>query len=251
MTSTKVLSNQRVTVLAGLASGISVWANPSLAELTALTNVSSAVNWNSFDLNVKPSDQKDDRTLTDGAGAQSRGSYINFGGAIELVMPMPSDTSSMYRTAYNIFSTMRVELVVAMRYGPLNSTAPAASDEWNIFHVTTDAVAFGQGDVSKFYKVMLVPKDDIVTNYIVPPASPVAITTGALTTTATIGKVILAYATYQGWDITKDATWTTSDGTKLQVVHPGVFLVIAAGTPTITAAYPGATASTPLATTLS
>lgn len=249
--STKVLSNQRVTVLAGLASGISVWANPSLAELTALTNVSGAVNWNSFDLNVKPSDHKDDRTLTDGAGAQSRSGYINFGGGLELVYPAPADTSSIYRTAYNLFSTMRVELVVAVRYGPLNSTAAAAGDEWNIYHVTTDAVSFGQGDVSKFYKVNLLPKDDVVTNYIVPPGTAVAITTSALSTTGTTGKVLLVSALYQGWDITNDATWTTSDGTKLQVVHPGIFLIVAAGSPTIQASYPGATPSTALATTLS
>jgi len=95
----KILSNQRVTVLAGLSSGIASWTATSLANLEALTNVSGAVNWNSFDLNIQASEQSDDRTLTDGAGAQSRG-YTNFGGTLELVHPKPDDTTSVFRQAY-------------------------------------------------------------------------------------------------------------------------------------------------------
>jgi hypothetical protein len=177
--SNKVLSNQRVAVRAGLASAISSWAHPTLAELTALTDVSGAVNWNSFDLNIQASDQKDDRTLTDAAGAQSRSPYVNFGGNLQFVMPRTDDSASVFRTAYNIFSTMRVELVVAVRYGKLNSVAPAAGDRWTFYHVIVDQVSFGQGDVSKFYQVNLKPRDDIAVNYIVPVATPTAITTAA------------------------------------------------------------------------
>ena len=248
--STKVLSNQRVTVLAGLASGVASWANPTLVEIEALTNVSGAVNWNSFDLNIKASDQKDDRTLTDGAGAQSRG-FTNFGGNLQLVNPRPDDTASVFRTAYNIFSTPRVELVVAVRYGPLNSTAPAAADRWTIYHVVTDAVSFGENDVSKFYQVTLVARDDILVGYILPPTVATTITVTALTATTTVGKLVFASAAYQGWDITKAATWVSSDETKLIQVHPGIFLATGAGSPTITAKYPGATDSTPTAITVS
>ena len=114
--STKVLSNQRVTVLAGLASAIADWNEVELSELQALQNVSGAVNWDAFELNLQASQQSDDRTLTDGAGAQSRG-FTNFGGTLQFVNPRPDDASSIFRTAYNIFSTPRVELVVAVRYG--------------------------------------------------------------------------------------------------------------------------------------
>lgn len=246
----KVLSNQRVTVLAGLASAISNWANPTLAELTALTNVSGAVNWDGFDLNIQASEQSDDRTLTDGAGAQSRG-YTNFGGGIQFVHPQPTDTSSIFRLAYNLFSTPRVELVVAVRYGKLNSTAPAAGDRFTIYRLIVDAPAIGQNDVSKFYNVTLVARDTILVQYIVPPASPATIVVTLLAATATVGKVILAKAVYQGWDVTHEVTWVVSDATKLEQVGPGLFLWKAAGTPTIGATYPGATAATPVATTLS
>lgn len=239
---TKVLSNQRVTVLAGLASGISDWASPTLAELTALTNVSGAVNWNSFDLNIQASQQSDDRTLTDGAGAQSRG-FTNFGGGLEMVNPRVDDLGSIYRTAYDIFSTPRVELVVAVRYGPLNSTAPAAGDRWTMYHLITDAVAFGKGDVSTYYQINLIARDDVLVGYIVPAASPATITVTILDNTVAAGALVFASAAYEGWPVTKEVTWTSSDETKLLPVHPGIFRALAAGTPTITASYPGATSS--------
>ena len=247
----KVLSNQRVTVLAGLASGISNWKTPLLSELVALTNVSGALNWNTFGLNLKASDQKDDRTLTDAAGAQSRG-FTNFGGNLQFVHPMPTDTTSVFRTAYTLFSTPRVELVVAVRYGKSNALAPVAGDKWTVYHVVTDAVTFDHNDVSRFYQVSLVARDDIMVGYIVPPGTAVAITTAALALTGTVaaGTLIFASALYQGYDITKAATWVSSDETKLTLVHPGIFKVLGAGTPTMKAQYPGATDSTPLATTL-
>lgn len=248
--SEKINSNQNVTVIAGLASGIANWATPALAELVAFTNVSTAVNWNSFAINIQASPQQDDRTLTDAAGAQSRG-LTQFGGSIELVNPKVDDTSSIYRTAYNIFSTPRVELAVAVRYGKKNSLAPAAGDRWYVYHVIVDATSFGKNDVSHYYRVNLKPRDDIAPNYIVPPSSPVAITQTIIDNTVVVGDLVFAKAVYQGWDITKAATWVSSDSTKLELVHPGIFRSLATGTPTISAKYPGATDSTPGTVTIS
>jgi hypothetical protein len=240
--SEKVLSNQRVTVLAGLASGITDWAEVTLAELTALTNVSGAVNWDSFDLNLQASQQSDDRTLTDGAGAQSRG-YTNFGGALQFVNPRVDDLASVYRTAYDIFSTPRVELVVAVRYGKPNSSAPAAGDRFTIYHVITDAVSFGQGDVSKFYSVNLIARDDILPNYIVPAASPATITITVVDASVGVDDLVFVSAAYEGWDVTKEVTWVSSDETDIIMVHPGIFQAKGTGTPTVKATYPGATDS--------
>jgi hypothetical protein len=241
--STKVLSNQRVTVLAGLSSAIADWTEPSLSNLAALTNVSGAVNWNSFDLNIQASEQNDDRTLTDGAGAQSRG-FTNFGGGLQFVNPRVDDLASIYRTAYNIFSNLRVELVVAVRYGKKNAMVPAAGDKWTIYRLMTDAVVFGQGDVSKYYGVDLIARDDILPNYIVPAASPAIITVTMLSATAAVGALVFASAQYQGWDVTKAVTWVSSDETKLIEVHPGIFKALASGAATITAKYPGGLDST-------
>jgi len=247
--STKVLSNQRVTVLAGLSSAIADWSKPTLAELVALTNVSGAVNWDSFDLNIQASEQSDDRTLTDGAGAQSRG-FTNFGGNMQFVMPRPEDTASIYRQAYDLFSTPRVELVVAVRYGKLNSTAPAAADQFTVYRVVVDAPAFGQNDVSKYFGVNLIARDDILPNYIVPPASPVAPVVTVLDASVTVGDLVFASAVYQGREATKIVDWVSSDETKLVEVHPGIFLTLGTGTPTLVAKYPGATNSTAATVTI-
>jgi hypothetical protein len=246
---TKVLSNQRVTVMVGLASSISDFSSPETAELAAMTNVSGAINWNSFDINVQASDQQDDRTLTDGAGAQSRG-FTNFGGSLELVTPTPSDAASIYRVAYTLMSTPRVELVVAIRYGKLSSLPPVASDEWNIFRVMTDAVAFGQSEVSKYYTVALIPRDDVLVSYILPAATPTAVSVAVLDASIAVGDLVFASALYQGRRITKSATWTSSDEALLTVVHPGIFRALAIGSPTISATYPGGTASTAAAITI-
>jgi hypothetical protein len=247
--STKVLSNQRVTVLAGPAAGVSSWAHPLLADLTELENISEAVNWDSFDLNLQGSEQNDDRTLTDGAGAQSRG-FTNFGGTLQLVSPPVGDTASKYKVAYDILSDMRVELVVAVRYGKLNSQAPAAGDRWYIYHVMTDATAFGQNDVSKFYSVTLIARDDVLPNYIVPAASPATIVKTILDASVAVGDLVFISSEYEGWDITKSAEYVISDETKLVMVHPGIFRAIATGAPTVTVKYPGATSSTAGAVTI-
>lgn len=241
--SVKILSNQNVTVRAGLASAIADWKKPTLAELAALTNVSGAVNWDSFDLNIQASEQVDDRTLTDAAGAQSRG-FTNFGGTLQLVNPRVDDSSSVYRTAYDIFSSPRVELAVAVRYGKSNASPVAAGDKWTVYHVITDAVGFGQNDVSRYYSVNLIARDDIVARYIVPAASPTAVAVTVLDNTVGVGDLVFASALYEGWDITKSADWVVSNEALLVEVHPGIFQAKAVGTPTIKATYPGATDST-------
>lgn len=241
--STKVYSNQRVTVRAGLASAITDWDHALLSEINGLTNVSGAVNWNAFDLNIRASEQQDDRTLTDAAGAQSRG-FTQFGGTLEFVHPRPEDTASIYRTAYDIFSTPRVELAVAVRYGPKNSLAASAGDKWTLYHVIVDAPRIGQNEVSKNYAVTLVARDDVLPNYIVPAASPTAVTISVVDAAVSVGDLVFVSAAYQGWDVTKSATYLSSDETKLEMVHPGIFRAKAAGTPTVKARYPGGTDST-------
>lgn len=247
---TKVLSNQRVAVRAGLASAVSDWSAATLAEITALTDVSGAVNWSSFDLNIQASQQTDDRTLTDGAGSQSRSPFTSFGGPMEFVNPRVDDSASVFRTAYDIFATPRVELAVAVRYGRLNSAAPAAGDRWTVYHVITDAVAFGANDVSRYYSVNMIARDDILPDYILPAASPSAVVVDEVSAAVSVGDLVFASAAYEGWDITKEATWTSSDEGDLVAVHPGIFRAVAAGAPTITASYPGSGAATPVAITI-
>lgn len=255
MTDTRQTANQHVTVWAGPDTGISNWLNgPTLAECTALTNISGAVNWDSFSLNLQASDQNDDRTLTDAAGAKERG-LTNFGGDIELVQPVPGDTTSIYAIAYNIFKGDRTKLAVVVRVGPLNSTAPAAGDVVNAYHVLRDADDLVRATTSKpsyAYKVNLLAQDDVAVNAIIPAATPAAATlTRAGSSNLTVGTPDFLKATYQGRNITVGATYTVSDPTKVLVTPHGCIIPLATGTATVIASYPGGAASTPLSLTVS
>jgi hypothetical protein len=255
MTDTRLVANQRVTVWAGPDSGISNWTNgPTLAECNALVNISGAVNWDSFDLNLQASDQQDDRTLTDAAGAKSRG-LANFGGNLELVQPTPDDTSSIYRIAYNIFKGDRTKLAVVVRVGPLNSTAAAAGDVVNAYHVLRDADDYVRADQNKpsyAYKVNLLAQDDVSINAIIPAATP-----GAATVTRigsgdlTVGTPDFLKVTYQGRNVTVGATYVVSDPSVLLVTPHGCIVPLSSGDATVTASYPGGTTSTALDITVS
>lgn len=253
MTDTRQTANQHVTVWCGPDTGISNWLNgPTLAECTALTNISGAVNWDSFSLNLQASDQNDDRTLTDAAGAKERG-LTNFGGDIELVQPVPGDTTSIYAIAYNIFKGDRTKLAVVVRVGPLNSTAPAAGDVVNAYHVLRDADDLVRATTSKpsyAYKVNLLAQDDVAVNAIIPAATPTAATVTASSSSLTVGVPAFLKTTYQGRNVTVGATYTVSDPTKAIVTPHGCVIPLAAGSVSVTASYPGGAASTALALTI-
>lgn len=254
MTDSRVVANQRITVWVGPDSGIANWTNgPTLAEVGALTNISGAVNWDSFDLNIQASDQQDDRTLTDAAGAKSRG-LANFGGNLELVQPRPDDSSSIYRIAYNIFKGDRTKLAVVIRAVALNSTAVAAGDVVNAYHVLRDAddlVRADQNKPSYAYKVNLLAQDDVAVNAIIPSGTPTATTlTRAGSGNLTVGAPDFLKATYEGVNITVGATYTVSDPTVVLVTPHGCIIPLADGTATVTAQYPGGLASTALSLTV-
>lgn len=255
MTDVRVLSNQRVTVLAGPDTGIANWANgPTLAECAALLNISAAVNWDSFDFNLQASDQQDDRTLVDGAGAKSRG-LSNFGGNVELVTPQPTDTSSIYRLAYNVFRGDRSKLALVIRVGPLNSTASAAGDVVNAYHVLRDAddlIRANQNKPSYAVKVNLLAQNDVAVNAIVPAASPATVTlTRVGAGSLTVGTTDFLKATYQSRNVTTKAQYTVSDPTVALVTPHGCIIPLKSGTANITATIPGGTVSTAVAVTVS
>ena len=255
MTDTRVVANQLVTVWAGPDTGISNWVNgPTLDECNALVNISAAVNWDSYDLNVQASDSQDDRTLTDAAGAKSRG-LANFGGNLELVQPTPDDTSSIYWTAYNIFRGDRSKLAVVVRIGKNNSLPAAAGDVLNAYHLLRDADDLVRADSNKpsyAYKVNLLAQDDVAINAIVPSATPTAATlTRAGTGSLTVGTPDFLKAAYENVNITLGADYVVADPTVALVTPHGCLIPIATGTTTVTAQYPGGLPSTPLSVTVS
>lgn len=249
---TRVLANGLVTVFIGPESAISNFEAPTLAELQSLTNVSAAVNWDSFSFNVQASATTADRTLTDAAGAKSR-QQPNFGGDIEFVTPQPGDTSSIYRTTYNILKGDRPRLAVVIRVNKSNALPIASGDVVNTYRVLADAhslVRASQNKPSYGYKVNFTPQDDIGVNCVVPAASAAALTLTPSTLSVAVNGVKFLNSAYQGVNVTVGAQYTSSDPTKAVVTEHGAVVGIAAGSANITATYPGSLASTACAVTV-
>lgn len=249
---TKIISNKNVALFGGLAGTFPAdWNKPTLAEMQALSAISEAVRWNSFGVNVQASNQVDSRVLSDGAGSQERG-YVQFGGDMQVRQPTPGDTTSSYAVAKGILGAPNTEVALALRSVSAVGGAIAAGQEFAyVMHGLTDAHNYGRDDEAAiYYGVTVLPQSDLLVNYIVPDASNATklVLTASAATVTTPG-LIFVKATYFGIDVTKQAVWTTSDATKLSLLHPGIFRGVAAGSATISAYFPGATATAPAAGT--
>lgn len=242
------LANRRVTVWLGAANAIANLAAPAITEINAMLMVSAAIRWDGFDFGAQESDQVDDRSLDDDAGAVLRG-FAQFGGAIPFFMPKKTDTSSILRTTFNLVKTPRTELLVVERVGfKSTNQVAAAGDIVNVYRILTDGFnPDTEGDGGYAYIVNFLPKGDIYPWTTVPAAAPASITLvggATLALTAAGTAVGLRGATYQGFDLTSRATWVSSAPNIATVDSHGIIQAKAAGSASITATYPGATAST-------
>ena len=250
----RVLSNKKVTVWLGPDSGIADYEAPTLAEVTAMVNVSEAVKWDGFDFNISASDQGDDRSLVDQAGSQSR-SYDQFGGAIAFFTPKPGDTTSILRVTRNIVKTPRTRLAVVIRTVTLNSAGIAVGDEVNAYRTITDANSHVRGDISFSYTINFIGQDDIGVNCIIPSAVPTAVTAlppGSVTTPISIavGGTSFSTAQYEGRNVTVGAIWVSDAPLVASVSKHGIVVGLTAGTANVNATYRGSAAGTARAVTV-
>lgn len=252
MPATKVLSNKRVAFLAGLDAVIDDWDAPSLADLQDLVNITGATNVENTTLNIEASPQQDDRVWTDEAGAQSRGE-TQFGGSLQFVTPPPGDTTSIYADTEDIVAVPGTVLATGVRTITPSTTAIAAGQEINVYRVQTNIPTDGKNDVSHFYDVDFIPRDDVLVNYIVPSASPTSatLTPSAAVTDAEVGDVGFITAAYEGRRVTIGAEWVSSNPAIVDVSPHGAWVALAVGGPVnITAKMPGGLTSTAKAITV-
>jgi hypothetical protein len=251
MTATRVLSNQRITVLLGPETAIADYTQPKLSEILSLTNVSEAIRWSGFDFNIQASTSETDVSLTDAAGSKSRG-YTQFGGHIAFFTPKPTDTSSILRVARNIVKTPRTRLAVAIRTITLNSAGAAVGDEWNVFRTITDTNAHERGKVSYAYSIEFKAQDDNGINRVLTAATPSPVLlTPSSTLAVSVGSVQFVTAAFEGVNVTKGATYASSAPAVATVDKNGIITGVSAGTANITATYPGSAPSTALDVTVS
>lgn len=252
---TRDLSNKRIKFGLGAANAIANILQPTLAECVALLDATAATRFDGFDLGMQESDQVDDRSLADEAAAVTRG-FNQFGGAVPFFMPRASDSASILRQVWNLTKARNTELVLVERVGWKDaSSAFAAGDVINAYRVITDGwTPDAEGATGGLaYLLTMIPRGDSNPWFILPPATPVAVTiTGGTTATLTTAgsTVALREAIYQGHNITNRAIWSSS-APNIATVEDGIIIPVAAGTANITASYPGATASTAVAVTVS
>ena len=241
----KVISNRRIGWFFGPETSIADWEKPSLANAQTLANWSAALRIAGTDFGIQATALTDDRSFADEAGAQDFG-YPAFGGNVSNFIPPNNEVGTVLRAAMDTFEKPRTRLAVMQRFGILESTPLAAGQEVNVFRVITDAESKERRETGYSLTTELKSQDDVLVNYILPPAVPVAVTVAGTTTTPTgvIGTTHQLDAMYQGHRITAGATWSSANSAIAEVNAAGVVLFNGAGTAVITAAYPGGTAGT-------
>lgn len=225
-------------------------SGPTLEELQALVNYSATVKVDGTDFNVEASEQVEDRSFADQAGAQSRGA-LQASGNVEIYTPGRGDTTSINAQGWNTFATPRTKLALAQRPVVPQGAPIAAGDEVNVYRVQTDAGTHNRNDASRTLGTTLLLQDDIHINYIVPSAVPTA---PAVTPSAAqalgVDDVLFLEVAYEGRNITAGAKYVSSDENVAVVTNHGIVIAQAAGTAEITVSYPGAAAAEPIEVTV-
>jgi hypothetical protein len=255
MTDIKVPSAGNARIFWGPDGSFANPAAPTVAEITALTDLTDAISWNDFGFGMNNSNTSSDPAMSSLGKVLDRG-MAQFGGKISFYYPKNfDDTTNKYSTVYDLMAIGRNTGYIVIRIdgriltsGTATSANPvkavAAGDIVHVFKVKTDAYSETiKGDNAFRYTVEFLPQGIAAPRVVVRPT----VSTGYLTTIspATLtgslaaGKYKLS-ASIDGRTYTNGMTWTTSDPTKATVSKAGVVKILAStGTVTITATYPG------------
>lgn len=229
-------------------------SGPTLAELQGLLNFSEASKIDGTDFGLEASEQSDDRSFVDAAGAQSR-SFDSASGNLEIYTPARGDNSSIKAQTWDAISHPRTKLALAQRFIKEAAAPLAAGDEINVFRVETDARQHNRNDVSRTLGIGLVLQDNLLVNYIVPASTPTApaVSGASGLAAAAPGSVHFLKLTYHGRNVTIGADWVSSNESVALVRHGVVYIRPGAtdgATATITPSVLGAASVTPISITV-
>lgn len=245
MTNKRVLTNKNYGWFFAPASAVADITAITEAEAAQFKNITDAAKLDGTNFNTKASLSADDRSFADAAGAKARGNG-DFGGAFSGFKAAADDTTSSYFEAEQGIKPAESDIILLAR--PVESAAAplAAGDEYNAWHVLTDAPSDVRGSSSYAWVADLLPQSDLAVRGIIrpTPAVPVTVTLGAGAASGAVGTVARLKAVYQSKIVTVGAKWTTSDPTVALVTEHGIVERVGVGTADIVASYPGATPST-------
>lgn len=246
--------------LAGLATP----AAPTVAEITAGTDISDAVSWNDKDFGIQPSNTVSDPAITAKGKVADRGA-AQYGGSLSLYYPKDrTDASNHYKVIQDILDQPGTQgwIITRVDGSELSTTGgnaahpgtlAAAGDFVNVYKVET--AGYGEsieGEEAFRYTISFLSKGFVRAFAIVransTPVVPVIVGTGGSGVAGTKGVLT---GTLVSRRYTRGLTWASSDTTKVSVSRNGVYTRIATGSANITATDPATnTSSTTLAVTV-
>lgn len=246
---TRQVSNGNVTVW--WVPTIANPAAPTPAEIAAGINLSAAISWNNFELGSSGSADTDDRSIVDVGNATGRG-FPDFSATLDFFWEANNtDSTSIYRQAYQTFRTPGINGHLVVRYGQAAPTvAAAAGDYISVYKFQTDVFSTDtEGDDSVKFEVAFLPQGVLYENVLVKATTLTAApTTITVTTSSRLGKIT---ATLAGKDVTSSASYVSSNSAVATVSSRGIVVWQSTGTATITVSHPGATATATVTVTAS
>lgn len=252
MSNKRVLTNKHYGWYVAPANSVANIAAITETEAAGFTNISDAAKFDGMDFNTKASASDDDRSFADAAGAKTSGD-ADFGGNFAGYKAKAGDTASSYYQAETLIKPAGSDLIVVAVPVESIATGLVAGTEYNGWHVLSDAPTDVRGASSYSWAANLLPQSEMVARGIIAKVAPVPVTVTVVagSLTGSVGDIARLKAVTQGKIVTVGATWTSSDPTVATVTEHGIVELVATGTATITATFPGATASTASTVTVS
>lgn len=124
--------------------GITNPAAPTVAQITAGTNISGAIV-TGYTLGATDSDTDDSKTIVDESNVSTR-TFGNYEGSLSFFRDPVGATATIFTTARDLFKTPRVEGWLVSRHGKKSTAAVVAGDLVSVFKFISDAPQNVEGD---------------------------------------------------------------------------------------------------------
>lgn len=246
MADEKFTSNGNTTVWLVPANGIANYLSPTADEVNAGMDITPALAWEGTTFpTASDSEDQDDRSLRDRGNATTRGT-ASYEAVLNLFYPKDlHDTTSDYGKVYQLLRVPRVPVYVVTRVGqsPEGEHKDAAAGEWvSVYRFLSDGWTDDfEGDDSNKYSIGMLTQGEVAINTQIKNSSPVTVTPA--TSTVTIGESVPLRATLGGKRATQVVEWVSSNSSVATVSQNGVVTGVKAGSATITANHPAASAA--------
>jgi hypothetical protein len=248
MADQKVSSNGYTDIWLVPAAGIADPNVPTAAEINAGVRVTPAVAWDGTTFPAaQDSDDIDDRSLEDVGNATGRGAQT-FQAVLNLFYPLDkSDLTNDYGKAYNALKIPGATFYLITRVLQRTAapgTTPATAGDWiSVYKGIADGWSDDiQDDDSYKYAITFLPQG-VMKIYTQVKGTTLTASAGSSTLASASNAKTTVRALLNSKEATQSVVWSTSDPTKATVTQNGVVTAISAGSVTISAGHPAATAA--------